>query len=110
MVLVTHAFVRRLWDQVPDAGCKGLCIDSCGPVVASDEEAEILADLGAVLDFDRDTLTCNQLVDGRCSVYENRPLLCRLWGAVPKMPCPFGCEPTLTDAGGSALMRGMYGF
>ena len=25
--------------------------------------------------------------------YEDRPLLCRLFGNVSRMPCPFGCEP-----------------
>jgi Fe-S-cluster containining protein len=32
---------------------------------------------------------------GRCSQYDLRPLMCRLWGVVndPLMICPFGCEP-----------------
>jgi hypothetical protein len=39
-------------------------------------------------------LTCSALDGvGRCSVYEERPLLCRLWGAVEKMTCQFGCVP-----------------
>lgn len=108
--MMSTTFVQKLWAQVPDVGCQGLCADSCGPVVASDDERQILESLGIALDFDRETLACNQLVEGKCSIYEHRPLPCRLWGAVPKMPCPFGCETTLTDAGGSALMRGMYGF
>lgn len=31
--------------------------------------------------------------DGACSVYVDRPLICRLWGVVETMPCPFGCRP-----------------
>lgn len=34
------------------------------------------------------------MVDGRCSVYVVRPLLCRLWGMVDKMRCPHGCVPS----------------
>jgi hypothetical protein len=36
---------------------------------------------------------CPALVDGRCSVYEDRPTVCRLWGATESMPCPHGCRP-----------------
>ena len=31
--------------------------------------------------------------DGRCQAYELRPLICRLWGAVDWLPCPWGCKP-----------------
>ena len=34
--------------------------------------------------------------DGRWSVYEDRPSICRLWGAQQAMPCRHGCQP---DAG-----------
>lgn len=30
---------------------------------------------------------------GRCSVYEHRPMICRLWGLVEDMPCHYGCKP-----------------
>lgn len=33
-------------------------------------------------------------IDGRCSVYKHRPLICRLFGVVKKLQCPFGCEPS----------------
>ena len=36
---------------------------------------------------------CPALVDGRCRVYEDRPTICRLWGATESMPCPHGCTP-----------------
>jgi len=39
-------------------------------------------------------LTCPLLSDGRCTVYEIRPTICRLWGMVDAMPCVFGCQPT----------------
>ena len=49
-----------------------------------------------------DVLTCPALdvAFGLCSVYPDRPTLCRLWGVVEKMRCPFGCEPEryLSDA------------
>lgn len=84
----------RAYAMVPHLSCKGLCAESCGPVPASvAERTRILKRHAAYLDFHQKTLTCNLLKDGKCSVYEDRPLLCRLWGAVEKMPCVFGCVP-----------------
>lgn len=41
-----------------------------------------------------DTFFCEALTDAkRCAVYDVRPLICRLWGAVEDMPCPYGCTP-----------------
>ena len=46
-------------------------------------------------------LTCPMLhrASGDCRVYPVRPMLCRLWGLVKKMACPWGCVPErwLTD-------------
>lgn len=36
---------------------------------------------------------CPALVDGRCRVHDDRPTICRLWGATRSMPCPHGCTP-----------------
>jgi hypothetical protein len=37
---------------------------------------------------------CEALTDKKlCAVYELRPLVCRLWGAIERLKCPFGCIP-----------------
>jgi Fe-S-cluster containining protein len=50
---------------------------------------------------------CPALRDGRCSVYEIRPTICRLWGATESMPCPHGCtQPgALSQAQSFELLR-----
>lgn len=100
--------VRAIWAQIPSVNCKGHCTDSCGPIGMTAPEEAILAERGVAVGFDRETLTCDQLKFGRCQVYEDRPLVCRLWGAVPKMRCLWGCEPTLTDEQGHGLMQAMF--
>lgn len=62
---------------------------------------------GQKLEFRSTTLTCGYLKDGRCIVYAARPLVCRLWGVVPEMPCQWGCTPArmLTSAEGRVLMQ-----
>lgn len=60
---------------------------------------------GHALDTD-EQMNCTMLKHGRCSVYSARPVICRLWGVVPSMPCPWGCKPErmLTDREGLSLM------
>lgn len=69
--------------------CRGLCESSC------------VADVGFGTD---DQGRCTRLVAGRCASYEDRPMVCRLWGSVPEMPCPHGCKPTLSTVEGMVLM------
>lgn len=108
--------MRELYDRVPSIACQGLCHDSCGPIEMSTLERRTLAERGVQItdrhtalqllmddgDFDCDALD----EDRRCGVYEDRPLICRLWGVTQTLPCPYGCEPesVLSDAEGMALI------
>lgn len=90
--------------------CKGLCRDSCGPVpMTAAEVATLQAATGRTYEVaplgdrfiigplqGKDGLDCPALADGKCSGYEARPLVCRLWGMVDHrwMRCPHGCAPT----------------
>lgn len=108
--------LEELWGTIPQVSCKGLCQDSCGPIAMSNvEEARIrergfeipsMAEALAALDRGEDYY-CPALVDGRCGVYEDRPTICRLWGATESMPCPHGCTPdtALTQEQSHALLR-----
>jgi hypothetical protein len=51
---------------------------------------------------------CSMLTDdGRCSVYEDRPMICRLFGAANGMECHRGCkcDKPLTITEGMALLN-----
>lgn len=109
--------LERIYRAVPAVSCQGLCAAACGPVDMSTAERERIAARGvmipppqkaleAILAGER-TADCPALLNGRCSVYEDRPLICRLWGAVQSMPCPHGCLVTpglLMDAGAHTLI------
>lgn len=110
--------LKAVWAEIPDVGCKGHCIESCGPIGASPLELRILAARGVLIRDYWDSLTdfamtgtaqtCPALVNGRCSVYEVRPTVCRLWGAVDAMPCEWGCVPhggRLTNEQGGLIVR-----
>lgn len=86
----------ELYAMVPAMkGCKGLCQRSCGPVPATPVEVERMERRsGKKFGHREDDLTCHMLsAVGRCTVYGDRPMVCRLWGAVETMRCPWGCEP-----------------
>ncbi len=108
--------LEDLYGRIPAVDCKGLCVDSCGPIAMSKAEDARLRDLGvtippmaeAVAALERgDDYSCPALDEGRCRVYPDRPTICRLWGATESMPCPHGCTPpdALTQPESHELLR-----
>lgn len=108
--------LEDVYARIPPVACKGLCEDSCGPIAMSLEEDARLRELGvrvpsmvdAVAAVERgEDYYCPALRDGRCTVYQARPTICRLWGATESMPCPHGCTPAdaLTQQESHELLR-----
>lgn len=108
--------LERIYRAVPTVQCKGMCQQACGPIDMSAEERRRI-DAGGIhiptmrelndSITERGSMDCPALVDGKCSVYDDRPLICRLWGAVESMPCPHDCEVTpglLMDEGAQTLI------
>lgn len=101
---------------IPNVECRGKCIESCGPISMSKAERRTLtahgvnippiADAVAAVEKGEDYY-CPALRDGRCSVYDDRPTICRLWGATESMRCPHGCTPAdaLTQAESHRILR-----
>ena len=103
--------LQMLYARIPKIECKGKCWRACGPIVASDLElVRVTHASGKSLDFSRESLECNMLdpVFKTCRVYNVRPLICRLFGAVDSdlMRCPHGCKPDayLTDKQAHSLI------
>ena len=102
--------LQRLYSKLPRLNCQKKCQDSCGPIaMTGTEHRAILERTGLKRVYcNKDTMNCGLLRDGVCSVYDIRPLICRLWGIVdnPKMKCPHGCIPDywLTDRQAHAFM------
>lgn len=96
-----HRTLRYLRDNIPSFACKPGCHDCCGPVTASSEEMAMLPEKSdEVHDIALAELNCPYLGEKGCEVYEERPLICRLFGTTPKLPCPNGCAPQqMIDSG-----------
>ncbi len=91
-----------VYARIPEVRCKGLCEESCGPIAMSNEEDARLQGLGVRIPSMVDGVAaiergedyyCPALRGGRCSVYNDRPTICRLWGSTTSMPCSHGCTP-----------------
>ena len=84
-------FLREL---IPSFECEPGCHDCCGPVTASSEE---MSRLPVKSDAEHDAAlaewNCVHLGPQGCQVYEQRPLICRLFGTTASLPCPRGRGP-----------------
>jgi hypothetical protein len=95
-----------LYLDLPRLDCQGKCAESCGPIAMSRLEwARIIERVGS--EPVATSLTCPLLADERCTVYDLRPTICRLWGIVESMPCEWGCVPSrpLSDIEGVGFLE-----
>lgn len=100
--------LAALYATLPRLECKRFCQEGCGPVLMSSLEWRRICDRLGYVPQARLDLRCPMLEEGgACSVYALRPIICRLWGLVPKLACPHGCVPErwLTDAEAYALLE-----
>lgn len=88
--------MRRVYAQIPDVQCKGLCHAACGPILMSRAESTRMRARGVEPPglLDASALRCSKLgADNRCTIYADRPLICRLYGTTRELRCPYGCTP-----------------
>lgn len=90
-----HELIEYFRDNIPTFECTPGCHDCCGPVTTSAEE---MSRLPYKTDAQHDAAlaewNCVHLGPKGCKVYEQRPLICRVFGTTPNMPCPNSCRPT----------------
>ena len=86
--------IARLRERIPTFECVPGCHDCCGPVTTSSEE---MSRLPVKSDAEHEAalkeFNCVHLGPNGCTVYGERPLICRLFGTTPNMACPNGCRP-----------------
>jgi len=115
--------LKEIYQQVPSFNCKEGCSDCCGLVpfnrweisLLSDEHKEVMlvfADMATSLLSRGIVSACPLIGRGKlCSIYENRPFLCRLFGTIDQeanqLRCPHGCGPLvpLTENKANELME-----
>ena len=100
--------LTALYATLPAIDCQGLCSDSCGPIEMSVRERDRIERAAGRKVTCGAGASCSMLTaDRRCGQYELRPLICRMWGVVESLPCPYGCVPEggrLPDEDGYRLL------
>lgn len=91
--------LSAIYAEIPALRCLGKCQAACGPIMMAPVEERQFEARDAVvpraLEMLRSgSLTCPHLgAFGHCTVYDIRPLICRLSGAAEGLSCEFGCRP-----------------
>jgi len=99
------------YDKIPPVACKGLCQEACGALVLLKKEVdEIRKEFGKTISTDQN-LSCTALckVSGTCTVYSARPWVCRAYGAMEGLECPYGCNtaPLVSKKDGDKMLRAL---
>lgn len=85
--------------KFPKSNCPPGCHECCK--VAKQE--------GPLLTFGLSDNVCANLVDGRCSIYDDRPLVCRAFGVTEGLLCPHDCHPDRIISGSELLGTAIEG-
>ena len=97
--------LRKLYAKIPTFKCIEGCTKCCGVVPWSAPEFNKLGDKGGqhpIIQVHEGTVTpmrsdgcmdCPFYSDQGCTVYEDRPFMCRLYGTVENLPCVMGQKP-----------------
>lgn len=103
--------LEELYATLPTINCKGLCYDACGVILCSKAEKNAIAEhtghrvktipemvapihKNHVMLKPTEDLSCSYLKKQRCSIYQVRPMICRLFGVADGMTCAHGCQPS----------------
>jgi hypothetical protein len=105
--------LKHFYARLPKVACQGKCagplLNVCTVVSATELERDrIEAAVGHEALEIKDVNLCPLLKDGKCTVYDIRPTICRMWGSWAfQPPCPYGCKAdrTLTRAESMALLQ-----
>jgi len=90
--------INIIYDKIPKVKCQGHCHPFCSAIAMEPIEKELIEEKhGSFPDgyeFLDGGVRCGSLTsDNKCSIYDKRPLICRLYGATKTMmSCPLNCE------------------
>lgn len=103
------AKIDAILDEIPSFKCKEGCADCCGPIQLSRlEYLRCMKASGRTVKDVRQHMARNlkhkiyqcpllNKKTNHCSVYEVRPVICRIFGVVKDLPCPHGYGPDPAD-------------
>ena len=73
--------LKRMYEAIPESGCKAGCFECCTNIIQFTEAEK--QNMGGY----EYRGVCSHLVDGKCTVYDRRPLVCRIFGTSEILKC-----------------------
>jgi len=86
--------LREVYSMIPKFECVDGCTECCGATLWTYIEWKLISDWlkerGREERFAKDIFEkCPYIENGKCSIYEVRPLVCRLFGVTKRLKCPY---------------------
>ena len=78
--------LKEIYAKIPQSKCENGCFECCKNLIQFSEEEK--SRMGG---YEYNGV-CSHLVDGKCTVYDSRPLVCRIFGTSEILRCD-SCEP-----------------
>ncbi len=78
--------LKELYEKLPNSTCKKDCFKCCTNMIQFTPN-----ELKAMGGYEYNGV-CSHLKEGKCTVYEHRPFVCRLYGTSEILKCD-GCIP-----------------
>jgi Fe-S-cluster containining protein len=109
--------METIYNQIPDFECKH-CHKCCGPIIWFKAEEILMKDYmrkhkieNVKLtddDFQKNEMKCPFLKNDRCIIYQVRPIVCRLQGNTPDLPCRFNKNNFLSEESIKKIKKDFY--
>jgi Fe-S-cluster containining protein len=100
--------LNKIYKRIPKFKCQPGCNACCGPVPLCTKEAAVLKEivkdnpdrsllegLNSFMTPVDSNLNCKFSSAKGCTIYEDRPFMCRLYGTTEALKCPLGCKPNI---------------
>ena len=73
--------LEKIYAKIPASHCKEGCFECCRNMIQFSAEEE-----AAMGGYEYNSV-CSHLVEGKCTVYESRPFVCRIFGTSEILKC-----------------------
>ena len=116
LAITSEGKLKYLYSKIPEFNCIPRCTACCGPHPWANVEHRVIAkwmsERGMVEKFSKTMFgDCQYIENHKCSIYEVRPVLCRLFGVVdtPKLMCSFRpSKGHISDEEAREIMRKVF--
>jgi len=109
--------LEEIYNKIPDFECKN-CHSCCGPIIWFKIEDILIKDYLKKHDlkdikwtdeeFKKNNMRCPYLKNDKCAIYKVRPIVCRLQGNIPELPCRFNKNHYMSEENFKKIKKDFY--